>query len=211
MARDAFEDALVMGVEGQMRRILAQMMQELENPYEKINHFITGIVLMAALSPHPQAQEPIKEGFKTGKISALIWRLRLPMAPASPAMGWKSSIQGLALVGRILIFSAPIKSFCKIRGWINAYEQTAVQRDQPQAQRIAVLRALDKITGRLTDVELVVGQIAEFETLTIARPHALKTPKLKRPNRRPICKLMMISRGSQSACSQAGCMPQAPA
>lgn len=63
----------------------------------------------------------------------------------------------------------------------NAYEQTSVQTDAPRARRIAVLRALDKITGRLTDLELPVGQAAQFETLTIQAAACFKNPETETP------------------------------
>ena len=63
----------------------------------------------------------------------------------------------------------------------NAYEQTTVQQDAPEAQQIASLRALDKITGRFTDFDLKVGEETRFETLTIQVAACFKNPETETP------------------------------
>ena len=63
----------------------------------------------------------------------------------------------------------------------SSYEQTAVRSDPPVAMNVAVLRALDKITGRLTDLEVRAGGVATFETLNINVAACYKNPETETP------------------------------
>ena len=63
----------------------------------------------------------------------------------------------------------------------DAYEVTAVRTDPPIPQTKAVLRALDKLTGRLTDLEVLAGGIAGFETLVIEVAACYKNPETETP------------------------------
>lgn len=63
----------------------------------------------------------------------------------------------------------------------SSYEQTSVRTDPPIAMNVAVLRALDKLTGRLTDLEIRTGDQAQFETLNIRAAACYKNPETETP------------------------------
>lgn len=63
----------------------------------------------------------------------------------------------------------------------DAYEVTDIVTDPPVPHNRAVLRALDKLTGRLTDIELAIGEFALFETLVIEASACYKNPETETP------------------------------
>ena len=62
-----------------------------------------------------------------------------------------------------------------------AYEVTEVQFDPPEAMTSARLQALDKLTGRLTDLRVGVGETALFETIMIEAMACYKNPETETP------------------------------
>ncbi len=62
-----------------------------------------------------------------------------------------------------------------------AYEVTEVQFDPPEAMTSARLQALDKLTGRLTDLRVGVGETALFETIMIKASACYKNPETETP------------------------------
>jgi len=63
----------------------------------------------------------------------------------------------------------------------SAYEVTAVSFDPPLPKARAHLKALDKLTGRLTDLELTIGDSALFETLEVSLAACYKNPETETP------------------------------
>ena len=63
----------------------------------------------------------------------------------------------------------------------DSYEVTEVRTDPPIAHNRAALKALDKLTGRLTDIEIALGEIAVFETLVIEVSACYKNPETETP------------------------------
>lgn len=63
----------------------------------------------------------------------------------------------------------------------SAYEVTAVSFDPPLPKTRAHLRALDKLTGRLTDLELTTGESALFETIEVSLAACYKNPETETP------------------------------
>ena len=62
-----------------------------------------------------------------------------------------------------------------------AYERTDVRIEPAQAKGAVLLRALDKLTGRLTDIEVPTGGEAHFETLQVRVAACYKNPESETP------------------------------
>ena len=63
----------------------------------------------------------------------------------------------------------------------DSYQVTQIQIDPPVAMDIAQLRALDKLTGRFTDLALPIGIQANFETIRIEAFACYKNPETETP------------------------------
>ena len=61
------------------------------------------------------------------------------------------------------------------------YEVTAVRSDPPLPKPRVHLRALDKLTGRLTDLRLATDELALFETLEVSVAACYKNPETETP------------------------------
>ena len=92
----------------------------------------------------------------------------------------------------------------------DSYEVTEVRTDPPIAHNRAALKALDKLTGRLTDIEIALGEIAVLKLWLLRSAPVTKTQKQKRQKMPPFYRLLKPFQARIRWRFRGGCMPPAP-